>query len=87
MANYPSYAMLATIDIPVRIRLPTTIIIACSHHQQIVHIQFNSQNKSILGRAYTNLFQNPLTRTMNPRSPSYKYTQPPKASQVADQTN
>ena len=65
MANYYSYAMLATLDILVKIGLPTTITIAGSHHQQIVHIQLNPHNKSILGRAYTNLFQNPLAQTMN----------------------
>jgi hypothetical protein len=56
MGNYHSYAMLATIDTPVKIRLPTTITIAGSHHQQIIHIQFNPHNIIILGRAYANLF-------------------------------
>ena len=32
MSNYRSYAMLATIDTPIKIRLPTTITIASSHH-------------------------------------------------------
>jgi hypothetical protein len=58
--------MMATIDTPIKIRLPTTITIACSHHQQIVHIQLNPYNRSILGRAYLGLFQTPLTQTMNP---------------------
>jgi hypothetical protein len=57
--------MLATIDTPVKIRLPTTITIAGSHRRQIVHTQLNSHNRSILGKAYTNLFQSPLTQTMN----------------------
>jgi hypothetical protein len=34
MANYNSYAMLATTDTPVKIRLPTSITIAGSHHQK-----------------------------------------------------
>jgi hypothetical protein len=58
--------MLATIDTPIKIRLPTTITIAGSRQQQIVHIQLNPHNRSILGRAYLGLFQNPLTQTMNP---------------------
>jgi len=61
--------MLATIDIPIKIRLPTTITIAGSHHQQIVHIQLNPHNISILGKAYTGLFQNPLIQSMNPTIP------------------
>ena len=54
--NYHSYAMLAATDTPVKICLPTTITIAGSHHQQIVHIRFNPHIISIMGRAYTNLF-------------------------------
>jgi hypothetical protein len=48
--------MLATLDSPIKIRLPTTITIAGSHHQQIVHIQVNPHKRSILGRAYMGLF-------------------------------
>jgi hypothetical protein len=66
LAHPQAYAMLATIETPIKIRLPTTITIAGSHHQQIVHIQLNPHNISILGRAYLGLFQNPLTQTMNP---------------------
>jgi hypothetical protein len=51
MANPHTYAMIPTMDTPVEIRLPTTITIAGSHHQQIVHIQLNPYNRSILGRA------------------------------------
>jgi hypothetical protein len=58
--------MLTTIETQIKIWLPTTITIAGSHHQQIVHIQLNPHNRSILRRAYLGLFQNPLTRTMNP---------------------
>jgi len=61
LANPQAYAMLATIDTPIKIRLSTTITIAGSHHQEIVHIQLNPHNKSILGRAYAGLYQNPLT--------------------------
>jgi hypothetical protein len=66
LASPHAYAMLATIDTQIKIRLPTTITIAGSHHQQIVHIQFNPHNRSILGRAYLGLFQNPLTQAINP---------------------
>ena len=59
--------MLATIDTPITIRLPTTITIAGSHQQQIAHIQLiNPHNISILRRAYAGLYQNPLTHTTNP---------------------
>ncbi len=58
--------MLATIDTPIKIRLPTTITVAGFHHQQIVHIHLNPHNRSILGRAYLGLFQNPLTQTLHP---------------------
>jgi hypothetical protein len=66
LAHPQAYAMMATIDTPIKIWLPTTITIAGSHHQQIVHIQLNPHNISILGRAYLTLFQNPLTQSMNP---------------------
>jgi hypothetical protein len=58
--------MFTTIDTPIKIRLPTTIAIAGSHHKQIAHIQLNLHNKSILGTAYVSLYQNPFTHTMNP---------------------
>ena len=66
LANPQAYAMLATIDTSIKIRLTTTITIAGSHRQQIVHIQLNPHNISILGRAYAGLFQNSLTQTTNP---------------------
>jgi hypothetical protein len=66
LAHPQAYAMLATIETPIKIRLPTTITVSSFHHQQIVHIQLNPHNISILGRAYLGLFQNPLTQTMNP---------------------
>jgi hypothetical protein len=66
LAHSQAYAMLATIDTKIKIRLPTTITIAGSHHQQIVHIQLNPHNRSILGRAYLGMFQKPLTQFMNP---------------------
>jgi hypothetical protein len=58
--------MMAIIDTPVQDRIPTTITIAGSHHQQIIHIQLNPHDKSILGKAYLGLFQNPLTQSMHP---------------------
>jgi len=66
LAHPQAYAMLATIDTPFKIRLPTTITIGGSYHQQIVHIQLNPHNRSILGRAYLGFFQKPLTQTMDP---------------------
>jgi ribonuclease BN (tRNA processing enzyme) len=75
MANSHTYAIISTMDIPIKIRLPTTIIIAGSHHQQIVHIQLNPHNRNIMGRAYAALFQNPLTQSMNPSIPIPKVHQ------------
>jgi len=69
LANPQTYAMLATIDTPINIILPTTIPIAGSHHQQIVNMQLNPHNRSILCRAYASLYQNSLTKTMNPSVP------------------
>jgi len=56
LETYEEYAMVATIETPIKIRLPTTITIAGSHHQQVVHIQLNPHKRSILGRAYLGLF-------------------------------
>ncbi len=75
MADPHTYAMITTMDTPVKIRLPTTITIAGSHHQQIVHIQLNPHNHIILDMAYTSLFQNPLTQHMNPTVPIPKIHQ------------
>ena len=69
MANPHTYAMITTIDTSIKIRLPTTITIAGSHHQQIAHVQLNPYNRSIMGRAYTCLFQNPLAQNMNSAVP------------------
>ena len=62
-------------DNPVKIRLPTTITIAGSHHKKIAHIQLNHHNRSIMGRAYTCLFQNPLTQYINSTVPIPKVHQ------------
>jgi len=75
LAHPQAYAMLATIETPIKIRLPTTITIAGSHHQQFFYIQLNPHNRSILGRAYLGLFQNPLTQIMNPHS-QHSYSAP-----------
>ncbi len=75
MANPHTYAMITTTDTPVKIRLPTIITIVGSHHYQIIHIQFNPHNSSILGRTYAGLLQNPLTQHMNPEVPIPKVHQ------------
>jgi hypothetical protein len=56
LAHPQAYAMLATIETQIKIRLPNTITIAGSHQQHIVHIHLNPHNRSILGRAYLGLF-------------------------------
>ena len=66
LARPQAYAMLAAIDTPIKIRIPTTITIAGSQHQQIVHIQLKPHNRSILGWAYSGLFQNPHTQSLHP---------------------
>jgi hypothetical protein len=38
MENPHTYAMIATMDTPIKIKLPTTITIVGYHYQQIVHI-------------------------------------------------
>jgi len=75
MTNPHTYAMIFTMDTPVKVRLSTTITIAGSHHQQIVHIHLNPHNRSILGRVYAGLFQNPLTQNMNSTVPIPKVHQ------------
>ncbi len=65
MANPHPYAMLATMETQVKVKLLTTITIDGSHDQQIVRIQLNPRSGSILGRTYANLFQNLLTQTIN----------------------
>jgi len=75
MANPHTYAMISTMGTPVKIRLPTTLTIASSHHQQIVHIQLNPHNRIIMGSAYAGLFQNPLIQSMNPSVPIPKVHQ------------
>jgi hypothetical protein len=75
LAHPQAYAILATIDTPIKIRIPTTITIAGSHHQQLIHIQLNPHSRSILGRAYAGLFQSFLTQTMNPTIPIPKVYQ------------
>ena len=75
MANPHTYAMISTMNTQIKVRLPTTITIAGSHHQQIVHIKLNQHNRNIMGRAYAGLFQNPLTQSINPSVPIPKVHQ------------
>ena len=67
MVDPNAYAMmLATLDAPIKVKVPTIITIAGSHHQMTAHIRFNPHNNHILGRDYTNLYQKPLIKTINP---------------------
>jgi len=45
MADPNTYAMMATLDTPIKVKLPTTITISDSPHQQIANIKFNPHNK------------------------------------------
>ena len=69
MGNPHTYAMITIMDTPAKIRLPTTITIAGSQHQQIVHIQLNPHNRSIFSMTYAYLFQKPLTQNINSKFP------------------
>ena len=62
LAHPKAYAMLVVIDKSIKIKLPTTITIAGSRHQQIIYIHLNTHNRNILGRAYAGLFRNPSPR-------------------------
>jgi hypothetical protein len=68
-ADEHTYALLTTLDGPVKVKLQTTITIAGSHHQQIVQLNLNPHSRSILGRAYCSLFQNNLTQAIQPNIP------------------
>jgi len=69
MASPHTHAMITTMDIQVKIRLSTVITIAGSHHRQIVHIQLNFHNRSILSRAYKRFFQNLFTQNIDSTIP------------------
>jgi hypothetical protein len=75
MDNPHTYAMITTMDTPVKIRLPTTITIAGSYYQQLVHIELNPHNCSVMSRAYKGLFQNPLAQNINSTVPILKVHQ------------
>ena len=47
-----TYAMLATLEGPIRIQLHTLITIRGTNHSQVIHIQINPHIRSILGRTY-----------------------------------
>jgi hypothetical protein len=66
MAYPNAYSMLAILDTLIKIYLPTTIPFAGLHHQQMPHIHFNPHKRSILERAYTNIYQPPMAQTINP---------------------
>ncbi len=61
-----AYAMLATLEGPIRIQLHTLINIRGTNHSEIVYIQINPHTKSTLGRTYHQLFLNPGTQELAP---------------------
>jgi hypothetical protein len=71
-----AYAMLATLDGPVRIQLNTLINIRGTNHSQVVYIQINPHTRSILGRTYHQLFLTPGTQDLAPTVtlPTYNLT-------------
>ena len=71
-----AYAMLATLEGPVRIQLHTLINIRGTNHSQVVYIQINPHTRSILGRTYHQLFLTPGTQELAPHItlPTYNPT-------------
>ena len=56
MDDEHAYALLATLDGPIRKQLLTFIGFGGSAHSQIVHIQLNPRTRSVLGRTHHDLF-------------------------------
>jgi hypothetical protein len=54
-----SYAMLATLEGPIRIQLHTLITIRGTNHSQVIHLNINPHTRNILGRTYHQLFLTP----------------------------
>ena len=61
-----SYAMLVTLEGPIRIQLHTLINIRGTNYAQIVHLHINPHTRSILGRTYHHLVLTPGTQELAP---------------------
>jgi len=71
-----AYAMLASLESPIRIQLNTLINIRGTNHSQVIHIQINPHTRSIIGRTYHHLFLTPGTQELAPHItiPTYNPT-------------
>ena len=65
-----SYAMLATLEGPIRTQLRTLITIRGTNHSQIIHIQINPHTRGVLGRTYHQLYLTPGTQELAPPHPT-----------------
>ncbi len=64
-----AYAMLATLESPIRTQLYILIAIRGTNHSQIIHIQINPHTRSVLGRTYHQLYLTPGTQELAPHIP------------------
>ena len=71
-----AYAMLATLEGPIRTQLRTLITIRGTSHSQIKHIQINPHPRSVLGRTYHQLYLTPGSQELAPHIPlpTYNHT-------------
>jgi hypothetical protein len=73
MDDEHAYAMLATLEGPIRTQLRTLICIRGTTHSQVVHIQFNPHPRNILSRTYHHMFMAPGTQELVPHITLPKY--------------
>ena len=66
MADEHSYAMLATLDEPIRTQLGTSINIRNTSYAEIILIEVNPHTRIIMERKYHPLFEAPGTQTLAP---------------------
>jgi hypothetical protein len=71
-----AYAMLATLEGPIRTQLRDLINIRDTNHSQIIHIQINPHTRNVLGRTYPQLYLTPGTQELAPYIPlpAYNHT-------------
>ena len=63
-----TYAVLATLDSPLRIPLPTYVTIRGQPFNQMVNINLIPHNHSLLGRQYSQLLTDPNIIHLNPQA-------------------
>jgi len=70
------YAMLATLESPIRTKLRTLFNIRGTDHSQTIHIQMNPHTCNVHGRTYRQLYLIPCTQEPGPPIPlpTYNHT-------------